>query len=171
MALKKLALASGLAVAAAANPLYRRQNETGSACASVSALAASQTAVAPKATPTVPAALAYDCINSVPINQTAALDLIKTIRPYWEWQSTLAYLKDPPAEYVEKIQDPIDVFAELDDLEAKVSGGSITKEYEVSAKEVWDSRRFAMRTRGVRPDSFVTRDIHHLRPDQCFNSL
>ncbi|KAH7063548.1 hypothetical protein B0J12DRAFT_562125 [Macrophomina phaseolina] len=129
--LKNFALASGLAAIVSANPvLYRGLNETGSACASVSALAASQTAVAPSATPTVPADLAYECINSVPINQTAALNLIKTVRPYWEWQSTLAYLKDPPAEYVEKIQEPIDVFAELDDLEAKVSDGTITKEYE-----------------------------------------
>ncbi|KAF9629447.1 Peptidase S41 [Lasiodiplodia theobromae] len=132
-ALRNFAVASGLAVALAnANPvLYRRQNETaGSPCASVSALAASQTAASPSATPTVPAGLAYECINSVPINQTAALNLIKTSRPYWEWQSTLAYLKDPPAEYVEKIQDAIDVFAELDDLEAKVADGTITKEYE-----------------------------------------
>ncbi|KKY23496.1 putative peptidase s41 family protein [Diplodia seriata] len=132
-ALRNFAVLSGLvAVLVNANPvLYRRQNETaGSPCASVSALAASQTAAAPSATPTVPADLAYECINSVPINQTAALSLIKTVRPYWEWQSTLAYLKDPPAEYAEKIQGPIDVFAELDDLEAKVSDGTITKEYE-----------------------------------------
>ncbi|KAL1616183.1 hypothetical protein SLS56_011507 [Neofusicoccum ribis] len=129
--LRNIALASGLAATVAGNPvLYKRQNETGSACASVSALAASQTAAAPSATPTVPADLAYECINSVPINTTAALDLIKTIRPYWEWQSTLAYLKDPPAEYVEKIQEPVDVFAELDALEQKVSAGTITKEYE-----------------------------------------
>ena len=134
-ALRNFAVLSGFVAALVnANPvLYRRQNETaGSPCASVSALAASQTAAAPSATPTVPADLAYECINSVPINQTAALSFIKTVRPYWEWQSTLAYLKDPPAEYAEKIQDPIDVFAELDDLEAKVSNGTITKEYEVS---------------------------------------
>ncbi|OJD30635.1 peptidase s41 family protein [Diplodia corticola] len=132
-ALRNFALSFGLAAAVAdANPvLYSRQSGTaGSPCASVSALAASQTAVAPSATPTVPADLAYECINSVPINQTAALNLIKTARPYWEWQSTLAYLKDPPAEYAEKIQDPIDVFAELDALEASVANGTITKEYE-----------------------------------------
>lgn len=132
---RNIALASSLAATVAGNPvLYKRQNETGSACASVSVLAASQTAAAPSVTPTVPAALAYECINSVPINTTAALDLINAIRPYWEWQSTLAYLKDPPQEYIDKVQDPVDVFAELDALEQKVSDGTITKEYDVGCE-------------------------------------
>lgn len=42
------------------------------ACASVRSLALQVSATSPKATPTVPAALAYECINSVPFNQSAA---------------------------------------------------------------------------------------------------
>lgn len=48
------------------NPAYA------SACASVSELAASATNAQPSATPTVPAQLAYECMASVPFNQSAA---------------------------------------------------------------------------------------------------
>lgn len=105
---------------------HGRPNGNSTACAQVSSLSAAQSA----ATPTVPAKLAYDCITSVPLNKTAALALIDTARPYFEWQSTLAYLKDPPAEYVAKIQNGVDVFGELASIEAKVSNGSYTNEYE-----------------------------------------
>ncbi|KAK7516335.1 hypothetical protein IWZ03DRAFT_423667 [Phyllosticta citriasiana] len=69
-------------------------------------------------------------VVSVPLNVSAALDLIETVKPYWEWQSTISYLKTPPAEYVEKIQDPVDVFGELDIIESKVKNGSFANEYE-----------------------------------------
>ncbi|KAK8189291.1 uncharacterized protein BKA78DRAFT_253348 [Phyllosticta capitalensis] len=121
---------AGLAVGYSDTAWKRQTNSTGSPCASVSYLAASQTASSPSATATVPAKLAYECINSVPLNVSAALDLIETVKPYWEWQSTIAYLKNPPAEYVEKIQDPVDVFGELDIIEAKVKNGSFASEYE-----------------------------------------
>lgn len=122
---------AGLAVGYSDTAWKRQTNSTGSPCASVSYLASSQTAASPSATATVPAKLAYECINSVPLNVSAALDLIETVKPYWEWQSTIAYLKNPPAEYVEKIQDPVDVFGELDIIEAKVKNGSFASEYEV----------------------------------------
>lgn len=77
---------------------------TGSACAIVSQLSASQVATAPSgmqntanrvkrkannhiATPTVPAKLAQECLNSVPLNKDAALKLVNEIEPYLEWQS------------------------------------------------------------------------------------
>ncbi|KAK7530875.1 uncharacterized protein J3D65DRAFT_579007 [Phyllosticta citribraziliensis] len=113
------------------DPVWKTlNNNTGSACASVSYLAASQTSASPSATATVPAELAYKCINSVPLNVSAALDLIETVKPYWGWQSTIAYLKNPPAEYVEKIQDPVDIFGQLDIIESKVKNGSFASEYE-----------------------------------------
>jgi len=39
------------------------------------------------ATPTVAASLAYDCLNSVPLNSDAALELVDAIAPYLEFQS------------------------------------------------------------------------------------
>lgn len=74
-------------------------------------------------TPTVAASLAYECILSVPLNASAALDLINEVKPYFQWQSTLSYLKNPPAEYVQKIQQGVDVFAGLDQIAANVSNG------------------------------------------------
>lgn len=46
--------------------------------------------------PRVPAKLAYECLNSIPFNQSAAAELLESMRPYLEWQSTTSYVKDPP---------------------------------------------------------------------------
>lgn len=80
-------------------PTYTTINATatGDACASVAVLAASQTSLSPSATPTVPAELAFDCLNSIPFNQSAAVALLDSIDPYLQWQTTPEYLKDPPA--------------------------------------------------------------------------
>lgn len=42
------------------------------------------------------AELAYECLNSIPFNQSAAAALLESMRPYLEWQSTTSYIKDPP---------------------------------------------------------------------------
>jgi hypothetical protein len=39
------------------------------------------------ATPTVDAQLAYDCLTSVPLNESAAITLVESILPFLEWQS------------------------------------------------------------------------------------
>ena len=49
--------------------------------------------------PIVPIQDAYDCLNSVPIIEADALALIDGIIPYVQFQSTLAYLKNPPEGY------------------------------------------------------------------------
>ncbi|POS82768.1 hypothetical protein EPUL_005198, partial [Erysiphe pulchra] len=68
-------------------------------CAIVSISSAAQRIAAPTVVPVVPAQLAYECLNSVPLNKTAALELVDSIEPYIEWQSSLAWLKDPPRDY------------------------------------------------------------------------
>lgn len=72
---------------------------SGNACAIVSQLSASQIAIAPSATPTVPAKLAQECLSSVPLAKDAALKLVDEMLPYLEWQSDLVWLKDPPSTY------------------------------------------------------------------------
>ncbi|KAF2834644.1 hypothetical protein M501DRAFT_1000091 [Patellaria atrata CBS 101060] len=126
---KLLCLVAWASITIASPILNVRQNTT-SACAKVSASAASQLATAPTATPTVPASLAYECITSVPLNISAATALIESIRPYVKWQSTTAWLKDPPEEYVEKVQGPVDLWAGLADIEANLTSGVWTQEYE-----------------------------------------
>lgn len=107
--------------------LYSRQNAS-SPCAQVSASVATQVSVA---TPTVAAQLAYDCITSVPFNQSAALALVDGVVPYFKWQSNTAFLKDPPAEYAEKVQPAVDIWGELENIRGKVSSGAYDNEFEV----------------------------------------
>ena len=118
---------ASIAVATPLQQLHARQNAS-SPCAQVSASVAAQSAAA---TPTVAAKVAYDCITSVPFNKTAALALLDSIVPYVRWQSTTAWLKDPPEEYAEKIQPPVDVWGDLDDIKSKAQGGGYANEFEV----------------------------------------
>lgn len=64
------------------------------------------------------------------LNTPNALELVRTIRPYLDWQSTTTYLKDPPEEYTAKIQAPVDVFGGLDKIEAKLKSGFFKTEYD-----------------------------------------
>ncbi|KAJ9665374.1 hypothetical protein H2201_004451 [Coniosporium apollinis] len=126
-----LAACIGLAAASPLRPhdvhtLYPRQNAS-TPCA----LASAAVAAAPRAAvPTIPAELAYNCLTSVPLNATAGLRLLESIRPYIQWQSTLTWLKNPPAEYVEKVQGPVDVIGNLDKIEGKLQSKEYLNEYE-----------------------------------------
>ncbi|KAF6807039.1 peptidase s41 family protein [Colletotrichum sojae] len=96
----------------------------GAACSAVSASWAAQIAATP--TPTVDAKLAYECINSAPLNKPAALKFIDEMKPYLEWQSDLAFLKNPPADY---FFPPHDVFAALDKVRAGIEADEYPNEY------------------------------------------
>lgn len=124
---------SFLAVVALANPIehvkvHARQNAS-SPCAQVSASVATQ-----PTNPTVDAQLAYDCITSVPLNKSAALDLLENVAYYIRWQSTTTFLKDPPEEYADKIQPPLDVWGGLEDIQSKVEDETYTSEFAVRSK-------------------------------------
>ncbi|EPE30025.1 ClpP/crotonase [Glarea lozoyensis ATCC 20868] len=86
---------------------------TGSACALVSQLSASQKAASPSATPQVPARLAQECLSSVPLAKDAGLALVDALVPYIEWQSDLAWLKDPPSTYFYPPHDPLGYLAKV----------------------------------------------------------
>jgi hypothetical protein len=131
MVYSRVFAAASLASLAAASPIQvvARQNAS-SPCAQVSASVATQ---ASAATPTVPAKLAYDCITSVPFNESAALKLLDGIVPYFRWQSNTAWLKDPPEEYAEKVQPAIDIWAGLEDIRSKAEGGEYGNEFDVGS--------------------------------------
>jgi hypothetical protein len=78
----------------------------------------------------VPAELAWNCMNTVPFNATSGKRLIQDMRPYIEWQSTLNELKNPPAEYAEKVQPPIDIMGGLDQIVADIDAGRFQNEYD-----------------------------------------
>ncbi|CAG8953320.1 hypothetical protein HYFRA_00003528 [Hymenoscyphus fraxineus] len=81
--------------------------------------------------PTVPAKTAYDCLNSVPLNPQAATDLVNAILPYIEWQSDIAYLKDPPTSYK---MPAIDLWQSFNDILQGIKNGEFANEYEFQVK-------------------------------------
>ncbi|KAE8441047.1 hypothetical protein EG329_005909 [Mollisiaceae sp. DMI_Dod_QoI] len=97
------------------------------ACALVSISSRAQKSTAPSATPTVAASLAKACLNSVPLNKTAALALVAAMEPYLEWQSDSAFLRDPPADY---FYPPHDIFAYLASVKTNLQNDKYANEYE-----------------------------------------
>ncbi|KAJ4989009.1 hypothetical protein SVAN01_05447 [Stagonosporopsis vannaccii] len=109
--------------------IHTRQanNSSSPACAQVSqAMYGDGTTVVNQV---VPAGIAWDCINSVSLNATSAKILIESLKPYMEWQSTLNVLKDPPTEYVEKVQPAVDIMGGLDQLISDIDAGKYANEY------------------------------------------
>lgn len=78
----------------------------------------------------IPAGLGFACLDSVPFNATSGKKLIADIRPYINWQSTLVQLKSPPAEYVQKVQPPVDIIAGLDRIDSDIDVGNFKTEYD-----------------------------------------
>ncbi|KAI4749508.1 hypothetical protein E4T50_00243 [Aureobasidium sp. EXF-12298] len=76
----------------------------------------------------VPAKLAYECLNSIPFNQSAAAVLLQSMRPYLEWQSTTSYVKDPPEK------PPYDFWSAFEAVEANIAHGAYDSEYDFG----WD---------------------------------
>ncbi|PNS15459.1 hypothetical protein CAC42_718 [Sphaceloma murrayae] len=103
---------------------------TTDACAKVAELSASFVSASPAAAPSVPAQVGFECLNSIPFNQSAAEDLVDAILPYIDWQTTSSYLGDPGAEYAEKVQAPYDFLGSLAEIRANVSSGYYKSEYE-----------------------------------------
>lgn len=78
------------------------------------------------ATPTVAAALAYECLKSVPLHKEAAIELVDSIEPYLEWQSDAAYKADPPQDY---FYPGYDMFANLAKVKSNLQAGKYANEY------------------------------------------
>lgn len=123
-----------LASIALASPFhhYAVRNES-TPCAQVSASVAAQKGVP---TPTVAAGLAYECIKSVPLNKTAALALVDGVVPYVRWQSNTVWMKDPPAEYAEKVQPGTDIWGNIASIRSKVESGQFESEFDVCGRHL-----------------------------------
>ncbi|KAK1976383.1 hypothetical protein LZ30DRAFT_603618 [Colletotrichum cereale] len=98
--------ASSAVVKPTSTPAYGSERPSGEPCALISEFWAKEVSLANR-NPSVGAKLAYDCLKSVPLHKEAAIALIDAIRPYLEWQSNLAYLKNPPADYEPEAFDPV----------------------------------------------------------------
>lgn len=106
------------------HPLRARQDNSTSACAQV------QQYLEEEATTRIPAKLAHDCLISIPLNATSAKELLQALPTYIEWQSTLDALKNPPSEYAEMVQPPVDILGGLKMIEADIDAGKLESEYE-----------------------------------------
>lgn len=79
------------------------------------------------ATPTIVATLAMECLQSVPNKPDPAKALVKSLKAFVQWQSTLAWLKDPPASYM---LPPTDIEGGLDNISATAAAGGFANEYD-----------------------------------------
>ncbi|KAI1006120.1 hypothetical protein K3495_g2105 [Podosphaera aphanis] len=103
------------------------QKEISSPCALVSSSSSAQKLASPTAVPIVSAQLAYDCLNSVPLNKTAAIQLVDGIEPYLEWQSDTAWKRDPPADYSFPGHD---IFQSLSTVKTNLEADHYINEYQ-----------------------------------------
>ncbi|KAI5922337.1 peptidase s41 family protein [Camillea tinctor] len=97
-------------------------------CAIVSSAWAAQ--ISATATPTVEASVAYECLNSVPIDKAGALRFVNEMEPYVEWQSDTVFKKNPPAGYY---YPPHDIWAAINAVKADITADKYANEYEWQA--------------------------------------
>ncbi|KAH7327405.1 hypothetical protein BKA65DRAFT_66958 [Rhexocercosporidium sp. MPI-PUGE-AT-0058] len=77
-----------------------------------------------------PASKVYECLTSVPFNPAVASRFLKYYKDSTQFQSTLAYLKSPPASY---LQPPVDLLAGLEVIQTRIDTGAFENQYEFEA--------------------------------------
>jgi len=98
------------------------------ACGQIDAMTRSFAAAFPEVTRLrVPAQMAFDCLQTVPNKIPEAVAMLQSLRAFMQLQSSLAWLKDPPADYG---LPPTDVLALMDEIETKAQAGDYASEYE-----------------------------------------
>jgi hypothetical protein len=76
------------------------------------------------------ASLAYECLTSVPFNPAVATRFLEYYNDTLQFQSTLTYLKNPPASYQ---QPPVDLLQGLAQIQEGIDTGAFLNEYEFEA--------------------------------------
>ena len=79
-------------------------------------------------TPIVPAELAYNCLRSVPVDTDGDIQQIGQLKLFFEWQTDLAYQKNPPAT---SVLNAVDIYRGLDVIHDNIRLGTYTNEYDV----------------------------------------
>ncbi|KAF2688720.1 hypothetical protein K458DRAFT_475396 [Lentithecium fluviatile CBS 122367] len=99
----------------------------GTPCSSVSSMSSKFMESFPTATQAlVPGQAAEDCLRTVPIDKSEDLALLDELKLYINWQSNLAYLREPPEGYNEPRVDVID---ELDSIRQNLEDDKYEDEY------------------------------------------
>lgn len=71
--------------------------------------------------------MAYECLKTIPNKPEDATKFMASLKAFSQWQSTLAWLKDPPPSY--KFA-PTDILAGFDNITATVAAKKYTNEYD-----------------------------------------
>lgn len=74
----------------------------------------------------IPAQLAFDCLNSVPVDTNGNRQLIDELKEVWQFQSELVWYKNPGSDWE---YGPLDIIGELDSIKNNL--GSFKSEYAV----------------------------------------
>ncbi|KAF7563934.1 hypothetical protein G7046_g200 [Stylonectria norvegica] len=75
----------------------------------------------------IDAQTAYACVKSIPFHANDSISMVTIAKKYIGFQTTLAYLKNPPASYQ---QPAIDVMGRLDDISEKAQSGGYSSQYD-----------------------------------------
>jgi hypothetical protein len=76
----------------------------------------------------------YACLQDVPINKTLAVAQIEWLENYMQFQSTLAYLKNPLPSYP---LPAVDIISGLESIRAAAATGNYSGEYDFEF-DTWD---------------------------------
>lgn len=107
----------------AAAALAAAQTTTSKApCAVVS----SSLAATPSAS--IPAVVAYNCLNSVPVDTQGNSKLIDQLKQLWQFHSETVWLKNPGSDWE---NGPLDMMGELDEIKSNLKAGKYESEYQV----------------------------------------
>ncbi|PVH71096.1 hypothetical protein DL98DRAFT_616536 [Cadophora sp. DSE1049] len=71
--------------------------------------------------------LAYACLQSSAIDNNLAASYVTELKKYYQFQSSIAYLKNPPTDYS---YPPVDFLGGLDDIASKATAGGFASQYE-----------------------------------------
>ncbi|KAK0653177.1 hypothetical protein B0T16DRAFT_427366 [Cercophora newfieldiana] len=101
------------------------ENEIGTVFLEFLANAIPRIAAAP-----VQPSLVFQCLRSIPFNQTTALRFVRYLQPLMEWHSTLDYFQSPPPGY---LSDPVDLVSGLKTIEETIASSGYSNEFDFHA--------------------------------------
>ncbi|KAH8165545.1 hypothetical protein CIB48_g2681 [Xylaria polymorpha] len=134
----------------------------------------SQVSASPGVVPTMAASQAYECLKSVPVHKEPAIRLLEELKPFLEWQSDQAFLKNPPSGYP---YPPVDIMGELETIRSNLEAGNSSPVIKVleDAVSPGETSSHVVKINGVDAATFiegrVTESSNAQDPDAGYNAM